>query len=392
MRVWREFRLVYPHAVSVLGLAAVIVVGCGVLESMAHRLSDPCPVPLERIHLATLVIAAAILGIARTKVHPAFNAGYLRWLRSTPWTYGTRLPLGPVLMSWQDIVVVGVLVALALPGHRLNPMWAPVAFVAGYSIVSLVPFLSDQLDLRLPMLFVIGFLANKAWPNPGLILGLALALLLVITLGLRSSLKRFHELPVHRMDSIVNGPMIVSEPNPERRLEVSKDVGTYYDLLDCSPPKGMSVSGKAFCIGIFGLIGYLAYLAHRSEEYREISAIGSAIVLTFILAFFALIRWAMYRGYPPISLWGRIKTGRLIVPRIDRVFIVPLLAVIGGLGSFWMLHGLGVPSRVGFGAAVFLGAVVAFLAGPTLGAHRLTGGHHFLIDRNGRMLLLGPRR
>lgn len=388
MRVWREFRLVYPHAVWVLGLAALIAWGSRFLEGMADRSNVPCPISLDRVHLYTLVIAAAFLGIVRIAVHPAFKPAYLGWLRSTPWTYPTRLPLGSVLMSWQDMIVIGVLVALALPGNLVNAAWAASAFIGGYCLGGLIPYLCVRVKLHLVMVVGAVYCAVRYWPDPTLILCTAIALLVVMSLGIRHGLRQFHEVSFGATDSIPNGAMIFSARDDKPKLRIPTNTGRVFTMLHRDKPERMTIAGSVAAFLLCAGIGCGAYVEHP----LEIATTATVIVLSLILGFFALLRWAVYRGYAPISLWGRIRTGRLIIPRFDRVLLVPLLIMVGGLGGFWVLHLMDVPARVGFGAAVFLGAVIAFFAGPSHGAHRLTGGQHYLIRPGRWSLALGPQR
>jgi hypothetical protein len=93
----------------------------------------------------------------------------------------------------------------------------------------------------------------------------------------------------------------------------------------------------------------------------------------------AFIRVAVYCAgvAPSFNLWGRISTGRLIVPGFDKVFLTPLavvlLAIIGGMvvkrsGSWY-------PEVEA--CLIALISYVLFSGGPTMRNWILTGQHRF---------------
>ena len=97
-----------------------------------------------------------------------------------------------------------------------------------------------------------------------------------------------------------------------------------------------------------------------------------------------LIRYL--NGYaPPLSLLGRLGTGRLIIPAYDQVFVAPLLAMVVA-GAAYVLSGL--PLRAAAPVLAWLHApqwtapitfaLVAFIIAsgrPSLRHWRLCGGH-----------------
>ena len=80
--------------------------------------------------LAAVIMAA--YGVFRVAAfHPVFRPKYRGWLEQTPWTGRKPLPLGPIHLVWQDVVVLGIVV-LALHGTPLGRLWAPWAFLLAY--------------------------------------------------------------------------------------------------------------------------------------------------------------------------------------------------------------------------------------------------------------------
>ena len=78
---------------------------------------------------------------------------------------------------------------------------------------------------------------------------------------------------------------------------------------------------------------------------------------------------------PPISLVGRVRTGRLICWDYDRVLIVPLLGLIVGLMLFKMSQPTGWPWTIPISGLIAI--LLNGLAPPRRMDFRLTSSHHF---------------
>jgi hypothetical protein len=90
---------------------------------------------------------------------------------------------------------------------------------------------------------------------------------------------------------------------------------------------------------------------------------------------------AALNGYaPPLSLLGRIATGRLLLPRFDRIFVGPLTSVAVGLTFPLLLAPLGVPEDVAIPAAMGLTIAASMMIGPDLRVWRLIGSHRITAD------------
>ena len=60
---------------------------------------------------AKLILFVAVLyGVFRVLYfHPALRPGYRQWLQTAPWSWRDPLPLGPLYVVWQDLIVAAVL-------------------------------------------------------------------------------------------------------------------------------------------------------------------------------------------------------------------------------------------------------------------------------------------
>jgi hypothetical protein len=95
--------------------------------------------------------------------------------------------------------------------------------------------------------------------------------------------------------------------------------------------------------------------------------------------FAVLIRLLAYIGpyRPPISFWGRILTGRWIIPGYDYVFLAPLCTLLVALLG-WRAALLAGPDHWGivvYPLATAAVLIVALNMSPSLGQWSLTGHH-----------------
>jgi hypothetical protein len=92
--------------------------------------------------------------------------------------------------------------------------------------------------------------------------------------------------------------------------------------------------------------------------------------------FLAGIRLLVYLdgSAAPISLLGRLATGRLVIRGYDSVFAAPLLALWAGVGVPIVLLSFGVGPMEAGSAALALSVLLALKVGPNLREWRLAGG------------------
>jgi len=91
----------------------------------------------------------------------------------------------------------------------------------------------------------------------------------------------------------------------------------------------------------------------------------------------ALFRLARYIGFhrSPISLLGRISTGRLIIPQHDKVFLAPLCVLLCGTALPVVLYLAGLKVEWVLKGSVFLVVFLGLALPPTMKEWQLTGAH-----------------
>ena len=86
--------------------------------------------------------------------------------------------------------------------------------------------------------------------------------------------------------------------------------------------------------------------------------------------------------WPPIGLWGRIRTGRWIIPGYDRVFVAPLLSLLATAVLVPSIPLFGLPWLLAGPACFAITLWIALNVGPSLTAWKLTGKHRIGFLRN----------
>jgi hypothetical protein len=372
-----------------LGLVAVIGLAYLLLEIaillLAHvfgnsgvRVQDLSDIRYARAFI--LGSAAGCYAIFRLKrFHPALNLGYSTWLKTSPWTSGKPLPLGPVHPVWQDAVVLGVLAGFSW-WLGLDPT-VPVA-VFGLTYLLGMTILLAGTHVWRPVL-ILGFL----WPllvlprfnGPYGFIILA-AITSVIWYGHCRSLQSF---PWKRL-----GFLALDSENPARaksllEAEISIDLTRYVSrqnqslgwpfqwLAPSMPQKPISLATSA---AVSSLAGWWTYCTLVSSETS-----ASSFAVLLLAGFASFVRVAIYCAgvVPSFSIWGRFAHGRLIVPGFDRVFVTPVAAILLALvGGVWIEHaGESHPSVT----AIVVGLICLTLlsGGPSLGGWALTGHYRY---------------
>ncbi len=396
------------------------------------------------LRLILIAGAAVVWGVARVRRSALSHMAYADWLATTPWTSARALPFGPVRLRRTDAGVVaglGVLLTVGLlwpgSGEQIEQVGErPWAFAAGLTWISewvaatVHPWLGAWVFLTVPLviLFLLPYvfvsaiaLNDRPWERrvalallPWMIfpqlellraLGVLAVAAVVVDQGQRAALRG---LPYRAMDiersprmrdavtaSVTVGkafggvapvPMVVTEPSGKTRLAGG-------DSVVESP--GAMVVNRAIVAWWLTVIGDKIWREDGGAPWMgKTLAEGTwgdqpetaVLVCWSIVAGGLLIaRMTRYRGGygPPISLWGRVRTGRLIWPRFDQVYVTPVLVVGWWLVGPRVLAGMGLAGADGW--RVFLVWVslwglmmLARMGPPTVTRWQHTGQHRVI--------------
>lgn len=304
--------------------------------------------------------------------HPLFRPEYRRWLESTPWTRQRPLPVGPVHLVVQDAVVLAVVLALLHTGGVVL-LQVLVAFAFAYHLAAAVSLWPTGLRWRCyAILFVLGAVILVV-QKPVAAVALLAAIYPFTHLSLSRSLEQFPwQLPEW-------WPRFELKPNATRdgRKPGQQILGWPYDLLQpLKPSAGIGLfDGTAVSL----LLGWWAYagLTNVPNDQQHDRAGLAMVMLVMTLLAGILGRFLLYCAtyWWPISLWGRLWTGRWIIPRYDRVFVAPLLALAVPIAVAWAVGPTRFTQPMETALTISLVVCIVLNVGPRLTDWRLTGGH-----------------
>lgn len=288
-----------------------------------------------------IVCVAALFGVYRVLwFHPLVYTDYLNWLKMTPWQKGVPLPLGPVKLCVWDAVLLAVAVLLLMDGRtvsvndfdRPSPLFPLAGFLMGYvAALATVVWLSDQRTIAYVacalQAMVIGF---SQWPLVSL--GFLVASLIVAMTGLskgwtefpwddirearKSRKRKFQSM------SVKSGQLIEENDSPDKIP--AAELG--WPFAVCSPVAETRGLGKFEKCQIVGLLGIWSLCVSQLNFREDAFKAGYGMLLFYVAGGLALLRLAtaFSQHAPPISLAGRLATGRFIIPKYD----APILATI----------------------------------------------------------------
>jgi hypothetical protein len=309
----------------------------------------------------TLWVAFIAYGAYRVvRFHPAFQTDYRDWLRQTPWRVGRPLPLGPVHLVPQDAVILGGMVGLAWPLLGQDALLLLRYFAIGYLAPMSMALYIGQAGWFGYMIALNGGFLAFFWHYPLIFSAVSLVSYGVVLTGLYQSLDRMPWDSGHR-----------SHPGEESQA----NLGWPFAQLGPKPgPVREYVVGKAIAAGL--LAGWLAYAIDQRIQEEGIGApLRTTVPMIFV--WLGLTRLVRYRvGYAaPLSLLGRLRTGRLIIKGYDQIFAAPLLTAFTPIVALMVGQRLGWPTDVLVALALAVGVAITFGMGPGLLEWRLTGNH-----------------
>jgi len=363
-------------------------------EQIVRRVVTGCAEGLPIISaLIGMPLMMAWAGLRVFTFHPLGNRKYLAWLKASPWQPGKPLPLGPLGVTTQDCLAI-VVVSLLLFFFTPVPIYvAPMLFLAAYGLAAYVLLASGgNRGCAYAVAFGLGVpLALLAWPWAAF--AALVALYGVARRGLERSLDRFPWEP-DKSTLVLGGGRRGPEINWDSATKTSlpptpQSPELAYLLVDLGWPlrtlrfrwqwpefSRMDAVLLAVLPGFY--IGMLTIMWRTFFPEDSGDEPGAMVFLAVLFCLYAvLFRLAYYVPgcAPPISILGRILTGRIIIPRYDVIFAAPLAALIAGFGLMtWMLnHGFGDGPTCACGVTAVL--LILLNVGPSVCKWRLTGAY-----------------
>ena len=356
----RRWRKVLPPLHITAALCTVYLLTY-LMDLYIIRLGIPVPEGIGRIRIPILVLASALYGFYRVRVfHPFYNSKYWQWLCLSPWSIDKPLPQGPVHLIWVDVVILAVLTLCAYSNIPFFTAVPVVAFLIVYLVMIFLAFEAEQIAFTILFLFLAPF---AFYPFANLYVT-SLVLILLYALCCVGFYRSFKDFPWNT--KYWKGDVV----EEFKKQAVKQNVlGWPFKFLNIYEAPRISYFG-AFLLSLL-LTWWLHVIRWAIDEPYNISLLA---LLALLVAFIrTLVYAAEYR--PPISLTGRIFTGRLIIPRYDKIYIAPLCILLVGIPLPLLLHRYGLITAWNLEICFFLIFFLAFSLPPTLNKWRLTGAY-----------------
>jgi hypothetical protein len=292
------------------------------------------------------------------KFHPVLQAKYRQWLELSPWTNRLPLPLGPVMFVWQDAVLIAAVTALGSMRYATAPLAPFTAFATTYAVAACVPLLQLKrvaecvaIVVLLPLMIPYTHATNVRFDIAG-------ACFLIAQFGMWRTLAKFR------------WPRETTKPS-------SGWLGFPMNML--GPIDSMNRVPVGAGLGMALIIGWwVAVIGLAVPELSESRSAATVHDICWIWAVLcALVRMLIYCAtyLPPTSLWGAIRTGRLIIPRYHYILISPALVAASGWVVPGALAALAVPAPILLAISLTVTLALALELGPTFDHWRLTGAY-----------------
>lgn len=372
----RWIRVVLPSEVYILAACAtyLFVSGSALLIDMGRR-ANARPAEASIAGLLVLTACAFSYGVQRVRnFHPACQAEYRNWIRYTPWKEGLPLPLGPVHLVVQDLLIVGLMTALSSLHKGFEWYIVPSSFLVGYLATMMFPLVLTR--QYLPAYLIIVGLGGALYLHQSP-LGLTIMLAVLYSIawaGQRESLREMDQWEMSFYDERI-APHF--DPQGFQESNRSHILGWPFDRLN--PHRNPFEMNWKFSLALAFLAGWWWFvLIDVTGSFGGKTVTGIGLPFGGALALGRI--WTYCWGYvPPLSFWARILRFRWIIPGYDVVFVAPILMLSWVVMTIWMEQGgLNLDSLIA-GPLQMSGLILidAFCP-PSLDSWRLTGNHRIV--------------
>lgn len=346
-RIPRWIRVVAPPWWSVL-LFALIYLGVETFVRMMEWISrdvtqfEPLT-DLYRVRAVVAAPAAVLYGLYRVwAFHPVIRPAYRRWIEQVPWTPAKRLPLASLTPGPAELLLITFLCWLSGRGNAQGALAPLVGFLVAYCLaICMIAAMCHR--RRTWYLGTLGLgLALRLVANPWVAMGVLLAVFAALLIEVRALLDPScwpTEDPLLKVRLAFGTARARAEAQELSRLVMRarpESLGWAHGLIGPRPVRRHLLWPETCLLPLVAGWLFYAVLAGPVASEGTVEAAPWLLLVFMANLVCAVFRTVVYVSshWPPISFWGRLWTGRLIIPGYDKVFLAPL----GALAVFFTLE------------------------------------------------------
>jgi hypothetical protein len=386
----RWFRVVSPPLLAWLACSVTWTLAAVTAVFSPHDPSN------RNMWVLILPFAAGSYGVYRIMhFHPADRPDYQAWLRTTPWRHPMSLPFGPVHIIIQDLLILGVLCAVAVGfwqstvgidpypfAHHPHVQFSSPARAVFYTV--LLPFLAAYL-------IVVALTIKSTGQTPYAVaieFGLGLMVLLctqplvaaltllatyaVAYVGIERSLAAF-PWTGSALESISRALTADKRKTAAFGWPYHQLKPSFEPLMNQNLSSGVHWFAPLAGWWTYSVLSHFAYIWRLEEASEVIGRFWTAFrILVFVLAGVRIAGYCV-NHWAPISLLGRLVTGRWIIPGYDQVFVAPIATIAAGLTMEFLFRYFDVGLEWALSISVTVVIWLAVSIGPSLERWHLTG-------------------
>ena len=365
------FRVVSPPAWTVFALTIYAIVEGLHQFTLALDAKEESRMLGQASAAAVASLTAAYALFRGIAFHPAAREEYLAWLALTPWRFPKPLPLGPVHVVAQDLVVLALFEILLLDAALEMRLLVPAIFF--FVLTGCWAFWVGTTGSRTAA-YEIGYaLGATLWISSSFYLAAGVCLIATYVLAIRRLRQSFENFPwaSYRAWRQRNRLLRSSPRKTQGAVSEFASWGYAFDVLSPKRSEKLPLRDRLMLSGLVGWFA-LAILSHSQVKALEPMVTMLSILCGGGYCMRQVLRY-VWSHAPPISLFGRLVTGRWVIPSYD-VALVPIVYYLGAIGvaSFLVFPNMAWPVRYVVPAAMTLYLVLMNLACPDLDMWRLT--------------------
>ncbi|MEN8126772.1 MAG: hypothetical protein ABFR90_03095 [Planctomycetota bacterium] len=300
------------------------------------------------------------------RFHPAFKKDYITLLTLSPWNSSKNLPRGPIHPFWADAVIISAFMLLTLLFPVYNCWILPMYFIIGYNFGMLISFLVTR-QMRFVAVYIL-LAPFVVYPHFNSTIVSIFVLLLMMSIGL-------YAVKIYLKQFPWNTNWWKANQLEELRTKAIQERVAQWPFQDLCDRNVFSIG---YPLGVFIAAASFWFMHVINWYFYKLNGTQPEGVFFMMISFYiAMFRFGRYmlKYHPPISFFGRFRTGRLIIPGYDIVLVGPIAVLIAGIVMPLLLKKIDAPHHIAFELSTSIAIFLCLACPPSFEKWHYTGKH-----------------